>query len=152
VCDKPDDSSDTVCDKPDDSSDTVCDKPDDSSDTVCDKPDDSSDTVCDKPDDSSDTVCDKPDDSSDTVCDKPDDSSDPCTSTYDSVQGLPNNTVTDSTKVKSDGINKGANKSVELGSQEHSRIQRIRYTTDSVSSSFSSCHSNTYDAEWDRER
>lgn len=87
-----------------------------------------------------------------TVCDQSDDPSDPRTSTYDYSHRLPNDSVTDSTKTKSDGTNKGANNTEEPSLQQHPRIQRIRYTTDSVSSSFSSCHSNTYDAEWDRER
>ncbi|XP_062620399.1 lateral signaling target protein 2 homolog [Saccostrea cucullata] len=88
------------------------------------------------------------------VCDKHDGPSEPRTS-----PGLPNdseNSDKDSTKAGTSGTNKGncteeAHSSEGTHNLEHPRIQRLRYTTDSVSSSFSSCHSNTYDAEWDRE-
>lgn len=90
-----------------------------------------------------------------SLCDKSNDSTEPSTSKSDSLPRAPSeNSEKDTTK----GDNSKEHDSGEPSSsentrvREHPRIQRLRYTTDSVSSSFSSCHSNTYDAEWDKER
>lgn len=89
-----------------------------------------------------------------SLCDKSNDSTEPSTSKSDSLPTAPSeNSEKDTTK----GDNSKEHDSGEPSSsentrvREHPRIQRLRYTTDSVSSSFSSCHSNTYDAEWDKE-
>lgn len=89
-----------------------------------------------------------------SLCDKSNDSTEPSTSKSDPLPRAPSeNSEKDTTK----GDNSKEHDSGEPSSsentrvREHPRIQRLRYTTDSVSSSFSSCHSNTYDAEWDKE-
>lgn len=90
-----------------------------------------------------------------SLCDKSNDSTEPSTSKSDSLPRAPSE---NSEKETTKGDNSKGHDSGEPSSsentrvREHPRIQRLRYTTDSVSSSFSSCHSNTYDAEWDKER
>lgn len=90
-----------------------------------------------------------------SLCDKSNDSTEPSTSKSDSLPRAPSE---NSEKETTKGDNSKGHDSGEPSSSEntrvheHPRIQRLRYTTDSVSSSFSSCHSNTYDAEWDKER
>lgn len=89
-----------------------------------------------------------------SLCDKSNDSTEPSTSKSDSLPRAPSE---NSEKETTKGDNSKGHDSGEPSSsentrvREHPRIQRLRYTTDSVSSSFSSCHSNTYDAEWDKE-
>lgn len=89
-----------------------------------------------------------------SLCDKSNDSTEPSTSKSDPLPRAPSE---NSEKETTKGDNSKEHDSGEPSSsentrvREHPRIQRLRYTTDSVSSSFSSCHSNTYDAEWDKE-
>ena len=49
------------------------------------------------------------------------------------------------------GVGRGQDPTTSTQEPSTPRIQRLRYP-ESVSSSFSSCHSNNYDSEWDRER
>lgn len=91
---------------------------------------------------------------------KSSDLTEPCTSKIDSMPSAQNEcensekdtTTADSSDKEKVHISGDPNSSESTRLREHPRIQRLRYTTDSVSSSFSSCHSNTYDAEWDKER